>query len=100
MNNFTASRFHRLACDCRVRGALAEAVPRDNELGAFTFAPSSTPTPSLSTSSPPNHPVTVAMATATRLRTNASVLGTLLASPDLISQLTANNATTTTFPPP
>ena len=44
-----------------------------SELGASTFAPESTPTPSRTTNSPPNHPVTPAIATARNDRTNAIV---------------------------
>lgn len=40
----------------------------DNELGALRCAPSSTPTPSRSTSSPPSQPATTAMITAAKER--------------------------------
>src|SRR4051794_14276726 len=71
----------------------------DNELGALTFAPSSTPTPRRSTSSPPSQPVTSAIPTATAEITIGTVPGAS-GAPRRSHQLTAKSPTTTTLPPP
>ncbi len=71
----------------------------DKELGALTCAPSSTPTPSRSTSSPPNQPATTAITTAAKERARASPVG-VAGSGRRSIQLPAKSSTTKTFKPP
>src|SRR3954447_8636141 len=52
------------------------AGPLDSELGALMWAPSSTPTPRRSTSSPPSQPVTAPSSTPAKLSTRAGTVGT------------------------
>ena len=71
----------------------------EREFGALRLAPSSTPTPSRSTSSPPNHPAIIAITTAANDSANARLLGDA-GSGRRKSQLPANKRTTSTFKPP
>src|SRR6185312_3656574 len=87
--------------DTRRAGARAGFCTRsvDNELGALRCAPSSTPTPSRSTSSPPNQPATRAMITAAKERARPSPPG-VAGSGRRRNQLPAKSSTTRTFKPP
>src|SRR5438309_180491 len=69
------------------------------EFGAFRCAPLSTPTPSRSTSSPPNHPLTNAKPTATNDNVSAAELG-FCGAGRRINQLPMKSSTTTTLPAP
>src|SRR5438270_12746368 len=80
-------------------GACSVAGRPDKELGASRCAPRSTPTPNLSTNSPPNQPVTSARTTAINDSAKAVVPG-LAGSGLRRNQLMINNSTTTTFPIP
>src|SRR5436305_3765121 len=79
--------------------AVSVADCPERELGALRFAPSSTPTPSRSTSSPPSQPVTNARTTPTIERIYAMMDG-LACAFSRMSQLTMNNTTMTTLPTP
>src|SRR2546430_9357279 len=71
----------------------------DRELGALRLAPSSTPTPMRSTSSPPNQPATTAITTAAKENARDRLSGDA-GSGRRNTQLTANRKTTSTFKPP
>src|SRR5215213_4336918 len=71
----------------------------ERELGASTLAPSSTPMPRRSTSSPPSQPVTSASRTPAAERPTSSPLGAVGRSRRR-NQLRTKSSRTTTFPPP
>jgi hypothetical protein len=78
---------------------LSLAGRSESELGAFRCAPSSTPTPNLSTNSPPSQPVTSASPAPTKDKTYTSVPGSAGALARS-SQLTMKRPMTTTLPMP
>src|SRR3954451_188695 len=80
------------------------AAELESELGALRLAPSSTPTPCRSTSSPPSQPVAAARAKPANESTYPTVVGSYgikaRALPYLSHQLPTNSSRTITLPIP
>ena len=99
-HGFRPDRIRRLlyATRRRLRVSSVAGLP-ERELGAFRCAPVSTPTPSRSTSSPPNQPVIKANPIATNDKAKATELG-LCGAGRRRNQLPIKSSTTTTLPAP